>query len=70
VNFARRLKVPSWFSFGYNDEVVPPNSAYATYNVVKAPRSLSIYPATGHFWFPEQWEEWQAWLAKQLNVEK
>lgn len=70
VNFARRLNVPSWFSFGYNDEVVPPNSAYATYNVVKAPRNLSIYPATGHFWFPEQWEEWQAWLAKQLHVEK
>ena len=23
VNFARRITVPGWYSFGYNDEVVP-----------------------------------------------
>ncbi len=68
VNFARRLAIPSWFSFGYNDEVVPPNSAYATYNVAKGLRSLSLYPAMGHFWFQEQWDEWQEWLATQLKV--
>ena len=67
VNFARRLNIPAWFSFGYNDEVVPPSSAYATYNVVKGQKSLSVYPATGHFWFQEQWEEWQKWLEKQLK---
>ncbi len=26
VNFARRITVPGWYSFGYNDEVVPPTS--------------------------------------------
>ena len=68
VNFARRLHVPSWFSFGYNDEVVPPNSAYATYNVTAGPRELHVYPATGHFWFQEQWDEWQAWIAGKLGL--
>ena len=68
INFARRLHVPSWFSFGYNDEVVPPNSAYATYNVTAGPRELHVYPATGHFWFQEQWDEWQAWIARKLGL--
>lgn len=63
-----RLHVPSWFSFGYNDEVVPPNSAYATYNVTAGPRELHVYPATGHFWFQEQWDEWQAWIARKLGL--
>ena len=43
VNFARRVKCDSWFSFGYNDEVVPPTSSYSTYNIVTHPRlSASI----------------------------
>ena len=67
VNFARRLTIPCWFSFGYNDEVVPPNSAYAAYNVTQGLRTLKLYPATGHFWFQEQWEEWREWLRKQLK---
>ena len=68
ANFARRIKCPGWFSFGYNDEVVPPTTAYATYNVVEAPKTLSTYPQTGHYWHQEQWDEWQAWLFKKLNI--
>lgn len=68
VNFARRVTVPCWFSFGYNDETVPPTSSYGTYNVVKAPKSLSVYPLTGHYWYQEQWEEWQDFLRSQLHV--
>ena len=41
VNFARRVTCPCWFSFGYNDEVVPPTSSYGTYNIVKAPKHLT-----------------------------
>lgn len=68
VNFARRVTCPSWFSFGYNDEVVSPTSAYATYNVVTAPKTLSVYPLTGHFWYQEQWDEWENWLLKQMQL--
>lgn len=66
VNFARRITVPGWYSFGYNDEVVPPTSAYGLYNTVKAPKTLSIYQMTGHYWYQEQWDEWQAFLVKHL----
>ena len=67
VNFARRITCPGWFSFGYNDDVVPPTTAYATYNVVTAPKTLSVYQQTAHFWYQEQWDEWQAWLIGKLT---
>lgn len=70
VNFARRIKANGWFSFGYNDEVVPPTTAWATYNMVTAPKSMTVYQQTGHYWYQEQWDEWENWLLEQLNVKK
>ena len=66
VNFARRITVPGWYSFGYNDEVVPPTSSYGLYNTIKAPKTLSVYQMTGHYWYQEQWDEWQDFLTKHL----
>ena len=66
VNFARRITVTGWYSFGYNDEVVPPTSSYGLYNSVKAPKTLSLYQMTGHFWYQEQWDEWQEFLTNHL----
>ena len=68
INFAKRIKVPGWFSFGYNDEVVPPTSAWATYNSVSAPKEIHPYPQTGHFWYQEQYDEWIGWINKQLGL--
>ena len=68
VNFVRRIKCPTWVSFGYNDDVVPPTTAYATYNTLTCPKVLSIYQQTAHFWYQEQWDEWQAWMKKELGV--
>ncbi len=70
INFARRIKVPGWFSFGYNDEVVPPTTAWATYNTVTAPKTISLYQQTGHFWYQEQWDEWENWLLQQMHIKK
>jgi cephalosporin-C deacetylase-like acetyl esterase len=69
INFARLItdQQQGWFSFGYNDDVVPPTTAWATYNTVKGPKSISPYQATWHFWFQEQWDEWEAWLLKQMG---
>ena len=69
VNFARRITCPGWFSFGYNDDVVPPTTAYATYNTVTAQKELHPYQLTGHYWYQEQWDEWEAWLLKQMGIE-
>jgi cephalosporin-C deacetylase-like acetyl esterase len=54
VNFARRLKVPGFYSWGYNDETCPPTSTFAAYNVIRAPKKLALALETGHFTTPEQ----------------
>ena len=69
VNFVRRIKCPTWVSFGYNDDVVPPTTAYATYNTLNCEKTLSIYQQTAHFWYQEQWDEWQSWMKKQMGIE-
>ena len=70
VNFARLITngQKGWFSFGYNDDVVPPTTAWATYNTVKGPKEISPYQATWHFWHQEQWDEWEDWMLKQMNI--
>ena len=68
INFAKRVTCPGWYSFGYNDEVVPPSSAYSVYNCVNAPKTLSVYQMTGHFWYQEQWDEWEEWLLQQMHL--
>ena len=70
VNFARRVTQPGWYSFGYNDEVVPPTSSYSAYNIIKAPKTLSVYQMTGHYWYQEQWDEWQDFIRKHMGIEK
>lgn len=69
VNFARFIKVPGWYSWGYNDEVCPPTSMHAAYNLIEAPKELHPYLETGHYWYQEQWDAWQAWIRKQLGIE-
>ena len=70
INFARLItdKQAGWFSFGYNDDVVPPTTAWATYNTVTGPKEIVPYQATWHFWFQEQWDVWEAWLLKQMGL--
>lgn len=68
VNFARLLKVPGMYSWGFNDETCPPTSMHAVYNVIKAPKSLFLAQETGHWMFPEQRENMDSWLQKQLKV--
>jgi cephalosporin-C deacetylase-like acetyl esterase len=66
VNFARQVKVPGYYSWGYNDVTCPPTSMYSAYNVIQAPKSLTIYEETGHWTYPEQREKMQEWLVEKL----
>ena len=72
VNFARLItpQQKGWFSFGYCDDVVPPTTAWATYNTVTGPKEISPYQATWHFWFQEQWDEWEDWMLRQMQIRK
>jgi cephalosporin-C deacetylase-like acetyl esterase len=67
VNFARLLKVPGLYTWGFNDETCPPTSMYAAYNVITAPKSLYLALETGHWTFPEQNEKLNSWLLEKLE---
>jgi cephalosporin-C deacetylase-like acetyl esterase len=69
VNFARRLKVPAHFAWGYNDEVCPPTSMYAAYNVITSPKTLTLTLETGHNTVPEETAVIDAWIRERIGVE-
>ena len=56
VNFAKRIKVPGYYNWGYNDDVCPPTSIYAAFNVIKAPKILGLTLELAHSYTPEQGE--------------
>jgi cephalosporin-C deacetylase len=66
VNFARRVTVPGFYSWGFNDLTCPPTSMYSAYNVITAPKELHIFLETGHWTFPEQTEQLNNWLVGKL----
>jgi len=68
VNFARRLRAPGFYLWGYNDEVCPPTSTFAAYNVITAPKELEVMLEVGHATIPEQVEATNGWIAKSLNL--
>jgi cephalosporin-C deacetylase len=66
VNFARRLKAPGLYSWGYNDEVCPPTSMHAAYSVITAEKRLLLALETGHYTTPETRARMNAWLVEKL----
>ena len=67
VNFARRVTVPGLYSWGFNDEVCPPTSMYAAYNVITAPKRLILAFDTGHRTTQEQVDDVDDWLVAELS---
>jgi cephalosporin-C deacetylase len=70
VNFARFVKIPGIYSWGFNDDVCPPTSMYAAYNVIPGEKQLFLALETGHWTFPEQAEKLNNWLLEKLGVKK
>jgi cephalosporin-C deacetylase len=67
VNFARRVTIPGFYTWGYNDLTCPPTSMYSAYNVINAPKELQLFLETGHWTFPEENDAVNNWLTKQLK---
>lgn len=67
VNFARRVNVPGWYSWGYNDVTCAPTSTYAAYNVMPGEKELHLFLETGHWTYPEQWAAHIAWLKEKCG---
>lgn len=70
VNFAKRIKVPGYYTWGYNDEVCTPTSIYAAYNLITAPKTLGLTLELGHAYTPEQGEAVQAFIRQALGIKK
>ena len=68
LNFARRLKVPGFYFWGYNDEICPPTSTFAAYNVIRAPKHLLLALEQGHYTTPAQQEPIDAWVLAQVGI--
>lgn len=68
VNFARRIKVPGFYNWGYNDDVCPPTSVYAAYNVITAPKELGLTLQLSHEYTPEQWEAIMGWISQHIGL--
>jgi len=66
VNFARLIKVPGFYTWGYNDVTCPPTSMYSAYNVINAPKELYVVQETGHWEYPEQIDKINKWLIDKL----
>ena len=67
VNFARRVKAPGLYSWGWNDEVCPPTSTHAVYNVVTAPKELLLTVETGHNTVPEETAKVDRWIDAHVS---
>jgi cephalosporin-C deacetylase-like acetyl esterase len=67
ANFARRVKVPGLYSWGLNDVTCPPTSMYAAYNMITAPKELTLYTDSGHWLYPEQQAATAQWLKEKCK---
>ena len=67
VNFAKRINVPGFYSFGYNDNTCPPTTVCAVINSIKADKILFITPTIGHVRIPEMDLNARLWVQKQFN---
>jgi cephalosporin-C deacetylase len=68
VNFARRLKVPGHYSWGFNDETCPLTSMYSAFNVITAPKKLTLLLENGHPATPEQTDATERWVLDFLKL--
>ncbi|MHB9027288.1 MAG: acetylxylan esterase [Candidatus Latescibacterota bacterium] len=68
LNFARLVKVPGVYSWGFVDPTCPPTSMYAAYNAVIAPKELYLVLDSGHWNYSEQIDRINTWLLEKLGV--
>jgi cephalosporin-C deacetylase-like acetyl esterase len=68
VNFAKRVKVPGIYSWGYNDTTCAPTTTYAAYNAIRAPKVLTLELPTGHTMTPGQTARIKEWFLEFLRT--
>ncbi len=49
VNFARKVKAPTYLTWGYNDVTCPPTTSYAVWNTLKCQKESLLTPVNEHW---------------------
>nr|WP_242691537.1 acetylxylan esterase [Pedobacter sp. SYSU D00823] len=49
VNFAKQIRVPTFMTWGYNDNVCPPTTSYIVYNSLNTKKESLITPVNEHW---------------------
>ncbi len=67
VNFARLITIPTYLTWGFNDDVCPPTTSYAVYNLLPEPKDALITPINEH-WTSQDTERGQfKWIKEHLK---
>lgn len=67
VNFAKQITIPTYITWGYNDNTCPPTTSYIVYNVLGGPKEALITPINEH-WTSEDTEYGHLlWIKKHLR---
>ena len=67
VNFARRLTMPVFCSWGYSDDTCSPTSVWAMWNEITAQKTADITPSSGHWRFTSSQEKCLHWIRQHLR---
>lgn len=67
ANFARIIKCPVFYSFGYNDSTCSPTSTRAVFNVIPTEKVLEVTPSSGHWRFLDSNDKALEWMKRQLK---
>lgn len=68
--FARRIKAPGCYIFGYNDGTCSPTSTRGAINSVPAEKTIITTPYSGHWRYPEVAQQAIEWARELLKKEK
>lgn len=67
VNFAKLIKAPTYLTWGYNDDVCPPTTSYAVYNVLTCPKEALITPINEHWTSEDTQYNQMLWIKSKLR---
>jgi cephalosporin-C deacetylase-like acetyl esterase len=67
VNFAKRIKAPGHYGWGYNDMFCPPTSIFSAYNMIRASKTLFLVKEMMHLKSPRLMLAETIWLHRQVG---
>jgi len=67
VNFAKNITVPTFMTWGFNDNVCPPTTSYVVYNALKCKKEALITPINEHWSSDTTKHAVLAWIKTQLK---